>query len=130
LKEGSTVLGAFEELPFLNVGVIEDLEKFVQFVLIRMDITEIHGCNKNEEFGDVTHFMRLWKGMHLTDSPSEMNEAIIETMKAFKGENSYMDDITLASCCSGGTIQMHESILKCFTFIVHLLYCAFCLRIA
>jgi sigma-B regulation protein RsbU (phosphoserine phosphatase) len=94
LKEGSTVLGAFEELPFLNVGIIEDLEKFV-LCAFTDGLTEIHN-NKNEEFG--SHALYEVVKKHLTDSPSEMNEAIIETMKVFKGENSYMDDITLFTC--------------------------------
>jgi len=94
LEEGTTVLGAFNDLPFLNVGIIEDLDKFLVCTFTD-GLTEIRN-NEGEEFG--THKLPEVVEQNLVTSPAQLNEAIIKSMKKFKGENSFVDDITLFTC--------------------------------
>jgi sigma-B regulation protein RsbU (phosphoserine phosphatase) len=94
LQEGSTVLGAFNELPFLNVGIIEDLDEFL-FCAFTDGLTEITN-NSGEEFGE----QRISEVMeeHINDEPLEINDAIINRLNDFKEGNFYKDDITLMTC--------------------------------
>ena len=94
LEKGSTVLGAFRELPFLEVGIIENLDKFL-FCSFTDGLTEINN-DAGEEFGAE----RVWSIVaenHVTD-PKSLNERIIDSMNAFKGDQEFSDDVTLYSC--------------------------------
>jgi sigma-B regulation protein RsbU (phosphoserine phosphatase) len=97
LEDGSTVLGAFKELPFLNVGIIEDLEAFL-FCSYTDGLTEINNEN-GEEFGLERIMELVSKYRHL--DPEVLNTKIIDDLKEFKGSNSYSDDITLFTCSVG-----------------------------
>jgi sigma-B regulation protein RsbU (phosphoserine phosphatase) len=94
LTVGSTVLGAFKELPFLNIGIIEDLEEFL-FCGFTDGLTEITN-SKNEEFGE-DEIIKVVKN-NIDQDPIELNSLIIKEMEEFKGENSFKDDITLFTC--------------------------------
>jgi len=94
LEEGTTVLGAFKELPFLNIGIIEDIDKFL-LCTFTDGLTEIQN-SKGEEFGNEKIFEVVEQ--NLVTSPAEFNESIIEAMNSFKGENSFIDDVTLFTC--------------------------------
>jgi sigma-B regulation protein RsbU (phosphoserine phosphatase) len=94
LTVGSTVLGAFKELPFLNIGIIEDLEEFL-FCGFTDGLTEITN-SKNEEFGE-DEIIKVVKN-NIDQDPIELNSMIIKEMEEFKGENSFKDDITLFTC--------------------------------
>jgi len=94
LTKGSTVLGAFNELPFLNVGIIEDLEEFL-FCAFTDGLTEITN-EKGEEFGDGE--IHKVVNENRNQEPKELNDSIIKAMDKFKGANNFNDDITLFSC--------------------------------
>ena len=94
LTDGSTVLGAFDELPFLNVGIIEDLDSFL-FCAFTDGLTEITN-SKDEEFGDKKILKVVEK--HRDQEPKKLNKSIIKSMEKFKGDNSFKDDITLFTC--------------------------------
>lgn len=94
LTEGSTVLGAFDELPFLNVGIIENLDEFM-FCGFTDGLTEITN-SKDEEFGE-SEILRVVKE-NIHQDPKGLNALIIEAMEEFKGENNLKDDITLFTC--------------------------------
>ena len=94
LKEGSTVLGAFKELPFVNVGIIEDINEFL-FCGFTDGLTEIAN-SKGEEFGD-TELLKVVKA-HSDKNPTELNDLIIKKMEQFKGSNNFKDDITIFTC--------------------------------
>jgi sigma-B regulation protein RsbU (phosphoserine phosphatase) len=94
LTEGSTVLGAFSELPFLNVGIIEQLDSFL-FCGFTDGLTEITN-SKGEEFGDTEIIKVVKKNLDL--EPAKLNASIIKEMEEFKGKNGFMDDITLFTC--------------------------------
>lgn len=94
LTEGSTVLGAFKELPFLNVGIIENIDEFL-FCGFTDGLTEITN-SKDEEFGELKILKVVEENMH--QDPKELNSLIIKAMEEFKGENNFKDDITLFTC--------------------------------
>ena len=94
LSEGSTVLGAFQELPFLNVGIIENLDEFL-FCGFTDGLTEITNA-KGEEFGELEILEVVKK--NINQEPNELNSLIINTMEKFKGKNNFKDDITLFTC--------------------------------
>lgn len=94
LTEGSTVLGAFQELPFLNIGIIENISEFL-FCAFTDGLTEITN-EKDEEFGDAE--IQNVVLANLQKEPKELNNSIIKAMDKFKGSNGFKDDITLLSC--------------------------------
>lgn len=94
LKEGSTVLGGFKELPFLNVGIIENIDEFL-FCSYTDGLTEITNSN-GEEFGE-SKILGIVRN-NIDQEPLELNSSIINAMKIFKGESNFKDDITLLTC--------------------------------
>lgn len=94
LTEGSTVLGAFAELPFLNVGKIENLNKFL-FCSFTDGLTEITN-SQGVEFGDTEIIKVVRENPEM--EPDQLNAAIIAEMELFKGKNGFKDDITLFTC--------------------------------
>jgi sigma-B regulation protein RsbU (phosphoserine phosphatase) len=94
LEEGSTVLGAFDKLPFLNVGVIEGIDQFT-ICAFTDGLTEIRN-EKDQEFGESALLGVVKENASLP--PEELNDVIINAMKEFKGRNGYTDDITLFTC--------------------------------
>lgn len=94
MTKGSTVLGAFKELPFLNVGIIEDLNEFL-FCAFTDGLTEITN-EEDEEFGD-SEILKVVEN-NSKKEPKELNDAIIKAMEDFKGKNGFNDDITLFTC--------------------------------
>ncbi len=94
LEKGSTVLGAFRELPFLEIGIIEDINKFM-FCSFTDGLSEI-----NNEVGEEFGAERIWDiiSENKKADPDILNNMIIESMNIFKGEQELMDDITLFSC--------------------------------
>ncbi|MCG8307156.1 MAG: PP2C family protein-serine/threonine phosphatase [Cytophagales bacterium] len=94
LSEGSTVLGAFDELPFLKVGIIEDLDQFL-FCSFTDGLTEIRN-SEDVEFGD-GEIQRVVAANADLD-PEELNKSIIKAMEEFKAESGFKDDITIFTC--------------------------------
>lgn len=94
LEDGTTVLGAFKELPFLNVGIIEDLDDFL-ICAFTDGLTEIRN-SKGDEFGD-QELLNVIKN-NACRNPKALNKSIISAMENFKGEDGFADDITLFTC--------------------------------
>ena len=94
LTEGSTILGAFKELPFLNIGIIENIDEFL-FCGFTDGLTEITN-SKDEEFGE-SKILEVVRN-NIDQEPTELNTLIINSMEEFKGENELKDDITILTC--------------------------------
>lgn len=94
LEEGAMVLGVMEPLPFLNVGEVNDLERFTLFSYTD-GLTETMN-EKEEEFGEenILKYLESNRGKDLKLIHQEM----ITALDLFTGKRSYMDDITLLSC--------------------------------
>ena len=94
LEEGSTVLGMFEPLPFLNEGFVTDLEDFTLFCYTD-GVTETEN-EESEEYGS-ERLEAYFKTNYYKDL-KEIHQDIILELDDFKGKNAYKDDITMLTC--------------------------------
>lgn len=94
LDEGSTILGVFHPLPFINEGFITDLEDFYLF-LYTDGVTETSN-NKGEEYG-VERLVDFISN-NMNKDLRKVHKEIIASLDAFKGSKAYHDDITMLSC--------------------------------
>jgi len=94
LEDGTTILGAFDELPFLKIGIIEDISKFL-LCTFTDGLTEIFN-EEGEEFGGERILKIVGDNRNL--DPEDLNRRIIDAMDTFKGVNGLNDDITLFTC--------------------------------
>ncbi len=94
LEEGTTVLGMFENLPFMNVGKVKNLHDFIFFGYTD-GLTETFS-EAEEEFGHERLLMAL--SDIRTRSLAGIHEAVITALEGFKGKEAYRDDITMLSC--------------------------------
>lgn len=94
LTEGTTILGAFDPLPFLNMGTIENLEEFSLF-LFTDGLTETFD-EAEEEFGSE----RLEKYLvdHYGEPLQELHTGLIKELDQFRAGKSFTDDLTFLSC--------------------------------
>ncbi|HSJ67562.1 MAG TPA: PP2C family protein-serine/threonine phosphatase [Anditalea sp.] len=93
LEAGTTILGAFEELPFLTVGSREHLSGF-SIHLYTDGLTESFN-SLNEEYGD-ERFVKFIRNNQCVD-PIVFHEAFFQELDAFSKDMAKQDDITLLS---------------------------------
>ncbi|MCH7400729.1 GAF domain-containing SpoIIE family protein phosphatase [Belliella kenyensis] len=93
LHAGTTILGAFEELPFLEVGKREHLKGF-NIHLYTDGLTESFNL-EGEEYGD-ERFEKYIK-TKLCEDPDVFHEDFFKELDAFSNGNDKSDDITLLS---------------------------------
>ncbi len=94
LETGTTIVGGFDELPFLEIGEIENAEEFFLFAFTDGFIETYN--EENEEFGEATFEAFLNK--NYKEDQKKIHKDLLSLLKNFKGENEYVDDITLLSC--------------------------------
>ena len=94
LDEGSTILGVFHPLPFINEGFITDLEDFYLF-LYTDGVTETSN-EKGEEYG-VERLVDFISN-NMNKDLRKVHKEIIASLDSFKGSKEYHDDITMLSC--------------------------------
>ncbi len=94
LEEGSTVLGMFDPLPFINEGFVTDLEDFTLFCYTD-GVTETEN-EDSEEYG-LERLETYFKKNHYKEL-KEIHQDIIVELDLFKGRNAYKDDITMLTC--------------------------------
>lgn len=96
LEEGSTVLGAMHPLPFLNEGFLTDLGDFLLFCYTDGVIETLNENGK--EFG-LESLLNYFRQDHTYEKDLKLiHQDIIVALDAFKGKNSYHDDITMLTC--------------------------------
>lgn len=93
LEAGTTILGAFEELPFLEIGVREDLDNFI-IHLYTDGLTEAMNLEE-EEFGDDR--FHNYVDTHLCVNPEDFHRDFFDQMQAFTQNVPLRDDLTLLS---------------------------------
>ncbi|MEH0155477.1 PP2C family protein-serine/threonine phosphatase [Limibacter armeniacum] len=94
LEAGTTIIGSFKTLPFLEKGIIENIDDF--FVFCFTDgFTETYN-DQGEELGDEQLLKFLEANIHLDQQSLHKN--MIAHLNTFKGHQAYADDITLLSC--------------------------------
>ncbi len=97
LNHGSTVLGAFDPLPFINEGFVDNLDDFLLFCYTD-GLTETEN-EQDEEFG--TERLHAYFDKHAGKDIRGIHKDILMSLDDFKGSNAYKDDITILSCRIG-----------------------------
>lgn len=93
LTEGTTVLGMFDPLPFIDTEIIEKLSDFFLFAYTD-GLTETF----NEE-DEAFELERLKDIIELDGlSLQSLHKRILDDLVEFKGNRSFHDDITMLSC--------------------------------
>ena len=94
LKEGTTVLGAFDDLPFIEQGSLE-IAGEAMILLFTDGLSELQ--NEEGEFVDQEFGHRfILKNYKL--SATDFNQKIMEELDRFKGEANFQDDFTVLTC--------------------------------
>lgn len=93
LTKGTTVLGMFEPLPFVEMDIVENLREFYLFCYT-------DGLNeainpKEEEFGE-DRIMKAIKSVS-NSKPHELNEILMKFVNEFRQGQDYRDDVTILS---------------------------------
>lgn len=94
LEEGTTILGAFDDLPFVNEGCLK-IGQGATFFAYTDGVTEATNSN-NEQFGEerLSDYLKTISGVKI----EEMNEKVIAFLADFRKEEVLNDDLTLLSC--------------------------------
>lgn len=93
LEAGTTILGAFDELPFLEVGERSDLDEFT-IHLYTDGLTEAMNPQE-EEFGEER--FRRYVDAHLGVNPEDFHRDFFAQMQDFTQNVPLRDDLTLLS---------------------------------
>ncbi|WP_209330598.1 PP2C family protein-serine/threonine phosphatase [Lunatimonas salinarum] len=91
LEAGTTILGAFDKLPFLETGTRSGLSDFILH-LYTDGLTETINLEESE-FGD-TRFLN-YVSENWCDDPSEFHKGFFQVLDAFASGQHRRDDITL-----------------------------------
>ncbi|MBA4302640.1 MAG: hypothetical protein C0424_00275 [Sphingobacteriaceae bacterium] len=91
LKEGTTILGMFETLPFLHVGKIH-LEPGDVLLAFTDGLSEV-----SDYRGRVFGLQQIGKMVeaHQAESLKDIEKRLLETLVKFKGDRNFADDLTL-----------------------------------
>lgn len=94
LTEGTTVLGMFDPLPFIETNELNELDEFFLFTYTD-GLTETFN-EADEAYG----FDRLVEILthDCPDDLSELHNIILKALNAFKGDKPFNDDITMLTC--------------------------------
>ena len=94
LNEGTTVLGMFNPLPFLESKKVENLSDFSLFMYTD-GLTETF--NKDDQSFGYSGVAHLLSNIDMHDLP-KLHSTILDSLNEFKGDRSFDDDITMLSC--------------------------------
>jgi sigma-B regulation protein RsbU (phosphoserine phosphatase) len=94
MTEGTTVLGMFDPLPFLETKFLDQLDDF--FIFAYTDgLTET-----SNSMGDFYGFDRLCNLIESSEiiELSKLHQDIIDSLNTFKQLEDFQDDVTMLSC--------------------------------
>lgn len=94
LGEGTTVLGALKRLPFLNIAKRDNLSDFLLFCFTDGFIETYN--DQGEPFGVEQLAAFVSANRHL--DRKQLHAELLKYLNQFRGEQAYVDDITLLSC--------------------------------
>jgi sigma-B regulation protein RsbU (phosphoserine phosphatase) len=94
LETGCTLLGMFEDLPFINVGEVL-LDKDAVLINYTDGLIDIE--NDKGEFFSLENLKTFFKANHNLPI-KEINKKLMDYVYDFKGKVDYNDDITVLSC--------------------------------
>jgi phosphoserine phosphatase RsbU/P len=94
LDKGTTIIGAFEELPFIEMGTVL-IEKEALIFNYTDGLTDVQN-DDGDEFSDAKLMSFVRGHAHL---PVKMfNEKLLDVVEAFRGKQPLPDDITVLTC--------------------------------
>ncbi len=94
LEEGCTMLGIFEELPFLSVSKVVIPPR--SMLLCYTDgLTEVF--NKDEDEYGIDNTINFLKSCRYVSSPN-LHAQLLKEIESFSSDNTFSDDITVLSC--------------------------------
>ncbi len=91
LEKGTTVLGIFDPLPFLDEIILEDVHEFLLFSYTD-GLVEVNN-QADEEFGG-ERLLGLVRN-HQADSPESLHRRITAAVEAHRAGMSFTDDVTM-----------------------------------
>lgn len=94
LEKGCTILGSFDELPFVEVGV-ETIDLDSMLIAFTDGLTDLRN-EEDDYFNEEILETFITDNAHL--STKDFNLALLERIEVFKGINVYPDDITVLTC--------------------------------
>lgn len=94
LSEGTTIIGGFEPLPFLNVATLNNLKQFFLFCFTD-GFTEAYN-EEGQELGEEA--LCDFISTKLDHDPLELHEELLNFLNTYKGHSKLADDVTLISC--------------------------------
>lgn len=93
LETGTTLIGSFEDLPFVNSAKVEIEPDSILFMYTD-GVTELE--NEKGVFFEEER-LNAFIDKKKYDSSRQLNKELLETIEEFKGEADYSDDITVLS---------------------------------
>ena len=94
LTTGTTVLGAFDPLPFIDMGRIENLDEFTLF-LFTDGLTETFDDN-DEEYG--SERLEAFLVSQYGNALDQTHQRLLQALDQYRGTQSFSDDLTFLSC--------------------------------
>ncbi len=94
LDKGTTIIGAFKELPKLQLGKVENLASDSKLIIFTDGLTDLE--NQNGEFFEEENIIDFISKQNTTSS-SSFNEALLNDINEFRGETVFTDDISVIS---------------------------------
>jgi len=90
LDEGTTILGVFEQLPFLKLGKVSYGEKALLFSYTDglTDLADVHGERFESER------LKSFLSTRDFDDPSVINADLLQIIKNYTGNRQFTDDVT------------------------------------
>ncbi len=100
LEEGTTILGMFDPLPFLEMKRIENMDEFLFFAY-----TDglIEAFNKADEQFGLDRLLDIIKD-HGFENLNILHQYIFKALDDFREDTPYHDDITMISCQVDGRV--------------------------
>lgn len=94
LKEGCTILGSFQELPFVNIGEVQ-LSGEALILTYTDGLTDIQNAAGEYLNEDI---VGAFSKTHYQLSAKAFNKKLMELTKSFIGGDGYPDDFTVLTC--------------------------------
>jgi sigma-B regulation protein RsbU (phosphoserine phosphatase) len=94
LDQGSTFIGAFEKLPYINEEVIE-LDGEAMILSFTDGLAELQ--DQNGKYFDDDKIESFVKAHH-QGTPDEFNDELLSEIDRFRGKKEYSDDIAILTC--------------------------------
>ena len=94
LNVGTTVIGAFPKLPFMDKGHLS-LQGQSILLIFTDGLTDL--INPSAEYFDLEHIEKFITENHTKNSTS-FNTLLMDELEKFKGNQTFPDDITVLTC--------------------------------